>query len=339
MDAVRPAELRGDARGPLPPRRAPYDRGRDLPRAPARPRVLGIDLGSSFFKPALHADVLRHEGLSPAPGSPSASSTRSVTRRRTPDHADHHDRPRGPAPHLPLGGPVRSGPRPRSPPPPRPSPRGPASTCGGSRRSTSPAGAGARVWDVDGNEYLDFSMARRAAVARLLLPRRRRRDSGSSSDGITFSLMHPLEVEVAELVREVVPGAEMRALRQDRLRRHQRRRPPRASRDRARQGALLRLPRLARLVHRLHRPRGRDPGRRARSDCTVPLQRPRGRPRGARRRDRLRDPRAHDLRGPEAGLPRGPAPAPATRRARCSSSTRCGPASGSRSAAPRSSSA
>src|SRR5262249_12925015 len=29
------------------------------------------------------------------------------------------------------------------------------------------------------------------------------------ADGITFSLVHPLEVEVAELVREVVPGAEM----------------------------------------------------------------------------------------------------------------------------------
>src|SRR5216684_3715473 len=28
------------------------------------------------------------------------------------------------------------------------------------------------------------------------------------ADGITFSLMHPLEVEVAELVRELVPGAE-----------------------------------------------------------------------------------------------------------------------------------
>src|SRR5262249_48775268 len=28
-------------------------------------------------------------------------------------------------------------------------------------------------------------------------------------DGITFSLVHPLEVEIAELVRDVVPGAEM----------------------------------------------------------------------------------------------------------------------------------
>jgi transketolase len=30
------------------------------------PRVLGLDLGSSFFAPALHAEVLRHEGLSGA---------------------------------------------------------------------------------------------------------------------------------------------------------------------------------------------------------------------------------------------------------------------------------
>jgi transketolase len=30
------------------------------------PRVLGLDLGSSFFTPALHADVLRHQGLSGA---------------------------------------------------------------------------------------------------------------------------------------------------------------------------------------------------------------------------------------------------------------------------------
>ncbi len=31
-------------------------------------------------------------------------------------------------------------------------------------------------------------------------------------DGITFSLMHPLEVEVAELIREVIPNAEMSSL-------------------------------------------------------------------------------------------------------------------------------
>ncbi len=69
-------------------------------------------------------------------------------------------------------------------------------------------GKGCRVWDVDGNEYLDYQMgigplslgyaneAVDAAIREQL------------ADGITFSLMHPLEVEVAELVRELVPGAE-----------------------------------------------------------------------------------------------------------------------------------
>ena len=64
------------------------------------------------------------------------------------------------------------------------------------------------MWDVDGNEYLDYNMAIGpislgygyepvdAAIRRQL------------DDGITFSLVHPLEVEVAELVREVIPNAE-----------------------------------------------------------------------------------------------------------------------------------
>ena len=69
-------------------------------------------------------------------------------------------------------------------------------------------GRGSHVWDVDGNEYLDYTMA----VGPLSLGYcndavdeaiRRQLDNG-----ITFSLMHPLEVEVAELVREVVPGVE-----------------------------------------------------------------------------------------------------------------------------------
>ena len=119
-------------------------------------------------------------------------------------------------------------------------------------------GRGARVWDVDGNEYLDFSMARRSALARLLLPGGRRGDPRrSSSDGITFSLMHPLEVEVAELVREVVPGAESVRYSKTGGDVTTRRGAPRARLHRPRQGALLRLPRLARLVHRRHRPLGR----------------------------------------------------------------------------------
>jgi glutamate-1-semialdehyde 2,1-aminomutase len=69
-------------------------------------------------------------------------------------------------------------------------------------------GKGARVWDVDGNEFIDMTMAvgpvvlgyGHASVDRAIVEQLER--------GITFSLMHPLEVEVAELVRRVVPGAD-----------------------------------------------------------------------------------------------------------------------------------
>jgi glutamate-1-semialdehyde 2,1-aminomutase len=69
-------------------------------------------------------------------------------------------------------------------------------------------GRGAHVWDVDGNEYIDYVMgvgpislgyAYTAVDEAICL---------QLEQGITFSLMHPLEVEVAELLREVVPGAE-----------------------------------------------------------------------------------------------------------------------------------
>lgn len=69
-------------------------------------------------------------------------------------------------------------------------------------------GKGSHVWDVDGNEYIDFNSAigpislgyAYAAVDEAI--------KKQLEDGITFSLMHPLEVEVAELSRQVIPNAE-----------------------------------------------------------------------------------------------------------------------------------
>ena len=69
-------------------------------------------------------------------------------------------------------------------------------------------GRGARVWDVDGNEYLDFSMAVGPLSLGYCYPAVDEAIRAQLQDGITFSLMHPLEVEVAELVQDVVPGAE-----------------------------------------------------------------------------------------------------------------------------------
>jgi len=70
-------------------------------------------------------------------------------------------------------------------------------------------GFGSHVWDVDGNRFIDYSMAVGpvslgycyqevdSAIRQQLLK------------GISFSLMHPLEVELAELLRTTIPNAEM----------------------------------------------------------------------------------------------------------------------------------
>ncbi len=70
-------------------------------------------------------------------------------------------------------------------------------------------GKGCRVWDVDGNEYIDFVQGLlpnllgyahdgvNTAVARQL------------AEGHSFSLPHPLEVELAERLTRLIPCAEM----------------------------------------------------------------------------------------------------------------------------------
>jgi glutamate-1-semialdehyde aminotransferase/spore coat polysaccharide biosynthesis protein SpsF (cytidylyltransferase family) len=70
-------------------------------------------------------------------------------------------------------------------------------------------GKGCRVWDVDGNEYVDYVQGLlpnilgyaheevNSAVARQL------------SEGHSFSLPHPLEVELAERLTRLIPCAEM----------------------------------------------------------------------------------------------------------------------------------
>ncbi len=69
-------------------------------------------------------------------------------------------------------------------------------------------GKGSHVWDVDGNEYIDFSMAIGPLSLGYAYPKVDEAIRKQLEDGITFSLMHPLEVEVAELIREVIPNAE-----------------------------------------------------------------------------------------------------------------------------------
>lgn len=69
-------------------------------------------------------------------------------------------------------------------------------------------GKGARVWDVDGNEFLDFNMGIGPLSLGYAYDRVDNAIRRQLEKGITFSLMHPLEVEVAELVGELIPNAE-----------------------------------------------------------------------------------------------------------------------------------
>jgi glutamate-1-semialdehyde aminotransferase len=67
---------------------------------------------------------------------------------------------------------------------------------------------GSHLWDVDGNEYLDYSMAVGPISLGYAYPAVDEAICFQLEDGITFSLPHALEVEVAEMIREIVPGAE-----------------------------------------------------------------------------------------------------------------------------------
>jgi len=69
-------------------------------------------------------------------------------------------------------------------------------------------GKGSHVWDVDGNEYVDLVMGVGPLSLGYAHPAVDAAIKAQLDDGITFTLMHPLEVEVAELVRGVVPGAD-----------------------------------------------------------------------------------------------------------------------------------
>jgi glutamate-1-semialdehyde 2,1-aminomutase len=69
-------------------------------------------------------------------------------------------------------------------------------------------GKGAHVWDVDGNEYLDYNMAIGPLSLGYAYPRVDEAIIAQLRDGITFSMMHELEVVFAELIHRVIPNAE-----------------------------------------------------------------------------------------------------------------------------------
>ncbi len=70
-------------------------------------------------------------------------------------------------------------------------------------------GEGSHVWDVDGNEYIDYPMALGAIILGHNEPAVTDAVTRQLAEGTSFSLAHPLEVEVAEILVDLIPCAEM----------------------------------------------------------------------------------------------------------------------------------
>jgi len=69
-------------------------------------------------------------------------------------------------------------------------------------------GRGSHVWDVDGNEFVDYPMALGPVLLGYAEPAVDEAIRRQLEDGISFTLMHPLEVEVAERIVAMCPGVE-----------------------------------------------------------------------------------------------------------------------------------
>jgi glutamate-1-semialdehyde 2,1-aminomutase len=70
-------------------------------------------------------------------------------------------------------------------------------------------GEGSHVWDVDGNEYIDFVNALAAITLGYNDPDVTNAVKAQLEEGTIFSLPHELEIKVAEKIVEMVPCAEM----------------------------------------------------------------------------------------------------------------------------------
>lgn len=67
---------------------------------------------------------------------------------------------------------------------------------------------GSRAWDVDGNEYIDFVSSLASITLGYQDPDVTEAVRRQLEDGVIFSLPHPIETEVAEMICEMVPCAE-----------------------------------------------------------------------------------------------------------------------------------
>jgi len=70
-------------------------------------------------------------------------------------------------------------------------------------------GAGCRVWDIDGNEFIEYGMGLRAVTLGHAFAPVVEAVTRQLRDGANFTRPSPLELQCAELLQSIVPAAEM----------------------------------------------------------------------------------------------------------------------------------
>ncbi len=69
-------------------------------------------------------------------------------------------------------------------------------------------GKGCRVWDVDGNEYIDYTSGVGSVILGYCYEVTNKAIKKQMKNGINFGLVHPLEVKLAEKLRDIILCAE-----------------------------------------------------------------------------------------------------------------------------------
>lgn len=70
-------------------------------------------------------------------------------------------------------------------------------------------GSGSHVWDVDGNEYIDYVLALGPIILGQNFPSVTEAVMNQIQKGTLFSLPHPIEIELAQILVDLIPSAEM----------------------------------------------------------------------------------------------------------------------------------
>jgi glutamate-1-semialdehyde 2,1-aminomutase/spore coat polysaccharide biosynthesis protein SpsF len=87
--------------------------------------------------------------------------------------------------------------------------KGPAQYVQGVSPAFLRRGLGCRVWDVDGNEYIDYVQGLLPNILGYAHPGVQAAVAARGAQGHSFSLPHPVEVELAERLTRLIPCAEM----------------------------------------------------------------------------------------------------------------------------------